>query len=593
MFVTRFIIGNIFSIFLIGMMLLFKKLFVNKVSLSFQYKIWFILLFSLSIVFVPTSFFRFAEYKNITEEIISPTSNLAENTFVPPDMSLDWRYHFAEITELSNTHGLHMKLTVLWSIGVLIVIAYYCLGHRKLKLIKRFSEPLQEDIETIILNCCKKVAIKHKIYFLQSKMVTSPFSFGYRICYIILPSQASFTSSKKEMEHMLLHELTHIKHRDMWVNFCFCFVQILYWFNPFVWWAFSRMRLDREAYCDWEVLNSYTTDIDRLSYGKTLLRFASQKNNTQIYTANNLYQNIKQVQYRIKHIADFKNETKHTKASGHCFIVLFILIAMMQVPAFAGISDNFGLSYKPKEPINIVEQDYSDLFGTSHGCAIIYDLNADIYNTYQPSAITQRLAPCSTYKIYSAIHALEQGVITTSDNSMQWDNLDRGIPTWNRNQDLNSAMKNSVNWYFQRLDEAAGADELESFYASIGYGNGYIGNNTSYYWNGSSLKISPLEQVKLLVKFYKNDFGFDKENIDAVKNSIFLSQNNEVKLYGKTGTGKKGIHDVLGWFIGYVETGYNTYFFAIAQQDDSTVNGTTSVHIARSIFEKMGIKIAV
>lgn len=591
MFVTRFIIGNIFSISLIGMILLFKKLLKNKVSLAFQYKIWFILLFSLTIVFVPPSFFRFAEFENIT--LASPLSNLPENTLVPPDMPADWRYGFTEITELSNTYVLQIKLVVLWSFGVLLVIVFYYLGNRKLKSIKRFSEPLQEDMETIFHSCCNKIAIKHKVYLLQSEMITSPLSFGYRICYIILPSQAILSSSKKEMEHMLLHELTHIKHRDLWINFWFCIVQIIYWFNPFVWWAFSKMRLDREAYCDWEVLNGYSTDIDRLSYGDTLLLFASQKNNTLILTANNLYSNKKQVRYRIERIADFKNETKRTRAFGHCFMVLFILIAMIQVPTFAGISDNFGLSYTPNEPINIVNQDYSDLFGTSHGCAIIYDLNANTYNTYHASAITQRLAPCSTYKIYSAINALEQGVITDADNSIQWDNLNRAIPSWNRDQDLNSAMKNSVNWYFQRLDQAVGADELESFYASIEYGNGYIGNNTSYYWNGSSLKISPLEQVELLVKFYKNDFGFDKENIDVVKNSIFLSQNNEVKLFGKTGTGKKGIHDVLGWFIGYVETGNNTYFFAVTQQDDSKVNGTTSIQIACSIFEKMGIKIAV
>ena len=47
-----------------------------------------------------------------------------------------------------------------------------------------------------------------------------------------------------------------------------------------------------------------------------------------------------------------------------------------------------------------------------------------------------------------------------------------------------------------------------------------------YYWNGSSLRISPLEQVELLEKLYNNEFGFDEANVNAIKDAIFLSDNN-------------------------------------------------------------------
>lgn len=82
-------------------------------------------------------------------------------------------------------------------------------------------------------------------------------------------------------------------------------------------------------------------------------------------------------------------------------------------------------------------------------------------------------------------------------------------------------MKNSVYWYFQYLDNSVGADELESFYKRIGYGNGFIGNDTMYYWNGSKLKISPLEQVDLLKKLYNNKLGANKDNVSANKRCYF------------------------------------------------------------------------
>ena len=70
----------------------------------------------------------------------------------------------------------------------------------------------------------------------------------------------------------------------------------------------------------------------------------------------------------------------------------------------------------------------------------------------------------------------------------------REFSTWNADQNLKTALRNSVNWYFQLLDGFSGADQLKQFYTSIDYGNSYIGNDTDYYWNGSSLRISPLDR---------------------------------------------------------------------------------------------------
>ena len=78
----------------------------------------------------------------------------------------------------------------------------------------------------------------------------------------------------------------------------------------------------------------------------------------------------------------------------------------------------------------------------------------------------------------------------------------------------------------------------------------------------SSLKISPIEQVELLTQLQNNNFGFAPENINAVKDSICLSSSDAGTFYGKTGTGRVDGQDVNGWFIGYIETADNTYFFA-------------------------------
>ena len=64
MFLTRFIISNVFSVFLIGAILLLKRVLKNKVSLKFHYHIWFVLLLSFMVAFLPTTFFKSIELGN-------------------------------------------------------------------------------------------------------------------------------------------------------------------------------------------------------------------------------------------------------------------------------------------------------------------------------------------------------------------------------------------------------------------------------------------------------------------------------------------------------------------------------------------------
>ena len=71
-------------------------------------------------------------------------------------------------------------------------------------------------------------------------------------------------------------------------------MQALYWFNPLIWLAFRQMRRDREAYCDWAVLNELGDENARIEYGQTILNFAAGCK-TQFYTANGLCQNKEQL----------------------------------------------------------------------------------------------------------------------------------------------------------------------------------------------------------------------------------------------------------------------------------------------------------
>ena len=128
-----------------------------------------------------------------------------------------------------------------------------------------------------------------------------------------------------------------------------------------------------------------------------------------------------------------------------------------------------------------------------------------------------RVSPNSTYKIYDALLGLESGIITPEHSTFTWNGEPYPFNSWEADQDLTSAIHNSVNWYFQAIDSQAGFQSVKTFLQTINYGNQNTGTNLNLYWTDFSLKISPIEQVELLQNFYQNNFHFDRKNIQAVK----------------------------------------------------------------------------
>ena len=189
----------------------------------------------------------------------------------------------------------------------------------------------------------------------------------------------------------------------------------------------------------------------------------------------------------------------------------------------------------------------------------------------------------------SALFGLEEGIITPEDSLIAWNGENYPFEAWNADQTLQSAMSASVNWYFQSVDEQLGAADLSKYIQKIGYGNENMSGDFSSYWMESSLKISPIEQVELLTKLHNNSFDFSPENINAVKDAIRLSSSDAGTLYGKTGTGRVDGKDVNGWFIGYIETADNTYFFAVNIGADGDATGSAATEITMSILSDLQI----
>jgi len=105
--------------------------------------------------------------------------------------------------------------------------------------------------------------------FRVSEIVTVPVTFASTI---LLPSGSSAWSARK-LEAALLHEGSHVRHRDFYVLLLASIHRAVFWFSPFAWWLFIRLSELAEAISDDAAIAGLGGD--RVGYTDVLIEMAA------------------------------------------------------------------------------------------------------------------------------------------------------------------------------------------------------------------------------------------------------------------------------------------------------------------------------
>lgn len=360
---------------------------------------------------------------------------------------------------------------------MLVMIALSIQAWIKLRQIKKSTNPLKNnEVISLFEECKQRLNVSRPLMLGESPLIKSPLTFGIFNTYIILPSHAEAWLSMDEIKYILLHELHHYKYKDIATNYLIVLFQILYWFNPLIWMAFREMRLDQEIACDSAVLSTLDQN-QHAAYGNTIIMFADKSYfPRQFAMVNQLASSKKQLKTRIKHIAAFTSETKLLQLKGILIFILLAVVVMSLIPIVTAMpygDDRINFDNK-----QTVYEDLNAFFNGYDGSFVLYDLQEKQYNIYNRDKSTLRVSPSSTYKIYSALFALESEVITRNDNFMKWNGQSYPYQSWNQSQNLFTAMENSVTWYFQQLDKKVHMNNIESYLDKVQYGNQNLSGGT-------------------------------------------------------------------------------------------------------------------
>lgn len=555
---------------LLAAFLLIKKIFSKYLSPQGQYRIWLFLPVAAIAPFFPGDrglfFSGLAQREGLSDlaPSISPSASAGLDTIRDLSVSVD--------------RGMPLFLTLflltIWAAGVLFMAGrLFCQFQKSKKLLLSAASVKDPVSLAIFADCAKRLGIKRHIFLARSSLCRSPSSLGILHPTILLPKEGH----NRQLKYILLHELAHHHFHDPFTNLLMSVFRAIFWFNPLLHLAAARLALDRELACDALVLDTLSSHEISL-YGRAVLSYAEKNKPT---TALG-FSGETGLRKRILLIAAYRKESVARKRISLLLLGLFLCFSLLCVPPASALS---GDTYRQGQALNISQEDLSTYFGDMDGSFVLYDKARDRYTVHNEKAARTRVSPNSTYKIYSGLSALESGIITGKQSARKWDGTDYPFREWNQDQSLSTAMQNSVNWYFQQLDRQAGTEKLQNFFDSIAYGNCNLSSGIANYWQESSLAISPLEQVLLLENLYDNQWDFDPQNILAIKNALHISG----ELSGKTGTGNVDGHLINGWFVGWLDSGTNTWFFAANIQSKDGASGSRAMEITTRILQDKGL----
>jgi beta-lactamase class D len=250
-----------------------------------------------------------------------------------------------------------------------------------------------------------------------------------------------------------------------------------------------------------------------------------------------------------------------------------------------------GCSSVKKAPSENLKPELEQFFQNRKGAFVLYDQKADSYIRFNPERCAEGYLPASTFKILNSLIGLETGVIPDENYVIPWDGIQYPYQEWNRDHSMKTAIQNSVVWYYRELAHRVGKEKMQKYVDAAGYGNRDISGNLDSFWLDGSLRISPDQQVEFLKRLYADDLPFSKRSMDIVKGLIKIEKTDNYTLSGKTGSVVRA-EVYQGWFVGWLETQGNVYFFATNMEStnpDGWANGIEAQKINRNILQSLGL----
>lgn len=184
----------------------------------------------------------------------------------------------------------------------------------------------------------------------------------------------------------------------------------------------------------------------------------------------------------------------------------------------------------------------------------------------------------STFKIPNALIALETGALSSPAEKIEWDGFEHPFDRWNRDQDLTSAMRYSVPWFFMSVASRNDPARMRELLQAMDFrGQGDIEKNPYMFWLNGDLRISPADELDFLARFFKGELKGVKAGNQRLVRDLLLQKAGKLTnalgekeydlgpaagdLYAKTGYLDLPDGERVSWLVGQLVRGEESVVF--------------------------------
>jgi Tol biopolymer transport system component len=212
----------------------------------------------------------------------------------------------------------------------MVIGAYLLMSNFALWRIVKREPPLVNQVMLELFEECKAQAgVQTLVAVVPSRQIRSPGLFGFIRPRLLLPLEMLEKASHDEMRYVFLHELAHLKRHDIYLGWLTSLLQVLHWFNPLVWYAFYRMRADRELACDALVL-ARTEKEQSQEYGRAIVGLLRRFSRSRPLPAMaGILESRSQLKRRITMISQFKKNSYRWSPLAVVLIVALAGVSLM------------------------------------------------------------------------------------------------------------------------------------------------------------------------------------------------------------------------------------------------------------------------
>ena len=221
-----------------------------------------------------------------------------------------------------------LLISLVWLGGFLWMVARTLIPQARFRLRLRRGTVVDDPAVLRLLQQCGQVMkLRSLPRLIRTPAVQTPTLHGFWRPCVLLPDGTVDTLNATELRYVLLHELAHIKRRDMPVLWLMTFLKALHWFNPLFRIAANRLGAAAELACDHWVM-ARLHDRENLPYGATIVKMLERlAPPAPLPGVLGIAEDKRRLFERITAIGDFKTSTKVSLA-GVVVIALVLIFCL-------------------------------------------------------------------------------------------------------------------------------------------------------------------------------------------------------------------------------------------------------------------------